>query len=237
MLVTKYSDLRYLCITDLILSVPIKGEDLCTQMECIWNCYQALLDIYGISIKQEFIIKPCFGPGNFDFDSSFENAHFKTFQNIYPHSRVALGGTFDRLHYGHKVLLTFGALIASEELIVGVTSKGMASKKIMSNRLEPVEKRMNSVREFLCAIDYKSYRIVELTDPCGPTIIEPDISALVVTEETKQGAHYVNQKRYELGMESLTVYTVPLLCLYNRTNDDSETASKLSSTDMRLLDD
>lgn len=34
---------------------------------------------------------------------------------------VALGGTFDHLHAGHKILLSMGAWITSEKLIVGVT--------------------------------------------------------------------------------------------------------------------
>lgn len=38
---------------------------------------------------------------------------------------VALGGTFDRLHNGHKVLLSEGALRATEKLIVGVSDVAM----------------------------------------------------------------------------------------------------------------
>ena len=34
---------------------------------------------------------------------------------------VALGGTFDHLHAGHKILLSMGAWIAKEKLIVGIT--------------------------------------------------------------------------------------------------------------------
>lgn len=34
---------------------------------------------------------------------------------------VALGGTFDHLHSGHKILLSMGAWIARDKLIVGVT--------------------------------------------------------------------------------------------------------------------
>ena len=33
----------------------------------------------------------------------------------------ALGGTFDHLHAGHKILLSMGAWIAKEKLIVGIT--------------------------------------------------------------------------------------------------------------------
>lgn len=34
---------------------------------------------------------------------------------------VALGGTFDHLHAGHKILLSMGAWIARRKLIVGIT--------------------------------------------------------------------------------------------------------------------
>lgn len=34
---------------------------------------------------------------------------------------AAIGGTFDHLHAGHKVLLSMAAWIAEEKLIVGVT--------------------------------------------------------------------------------------------------------------------
>lgn len=36
---------------------------------------------------------------------------------------VALGGTFDHLHAGHKILLSMSAWIASARLIVGITGQ------------------------------------------------------------------------------------------------------------------
>lgn len=38
---------------------------------------------------------------------------------------VVLGGTFDRLHNGHKILLSQAALRTKKELTVGVTDVGM----------------------------------------------------------------------------------------------------------------
>lgn len=38
---------------------------------------------------------------------------------------VALGGTFDRLHTGHKILLSQGVLRANKHLTVGVTDVNM----------------------------------------------------------------------------------------------------------------
>jgi pantetheine-phosphate adenylyltransferase len=34
---------------------------------------------------------------------------------------VALGGTFDHLHAGHKILLSMAALLARRKMIVGIT--------------------------------------------------------------------------------------------------------------------
>lgn len=43
----------------------------------------------------------------------------KTYKN------VVLGGTFDRLHNGHKVLLSTSSLLCEQKLTVGVTNKDM----------------------------------------------------------------------------------------------------------------
>jgi bifunctional ADP-heptose synthase (sugar kinase/adenylyltransferase) len=39
------------------------------------------------------------------------------------HQVAALGGTFDHLHGGHKILLTMAACITAKRLIVGLTSE------------------------------------------------------------------------------------------------------------------
>ena len=40
---------------------------------------------------------------------------------------VALGGTFDHLHAGHKILLSMAAWISQKKLIVGVTGSALSS--------------------------------------------------------------------------------------------------------------
>lgn len=57
------------------------------------------------------------------FNSSESASDFKIFKT------VCLGGTFDRLHNGHKVLLSEAALRATEQLIVGVTDGPMLKSK------------------------------------------------------------------------------------------------------------
>lgn len=42
-----------------------------------------------------------------------------------PYNSVVLGGTFDRLHVGHKILLSEAAMRAQKRLVVGVTDVNM----------------------------------------------------------------------------------------------------------------
>lgn len=55
----------------------------------------------------------------FDFDETGTPDECTVYDN------VVLGGTFDRLHIGHKILLTEAALRAKKRLVVGVTDVNM----------------------------------------------------------------------------------------------------------------
>jgi hypothetical protein len=56
--------------------------------------------------------------------------------------RVALGGTFDRLHCGHELLLGTAALVTTQKAYVGITGEtGTAT----STRAQPVQQRHHSL--------------------------------------------------------------------------------------------
>ena len=79
-----------------------------------------------------------------------------------PHYSVAVGGTFDHLHVGHKLLLTATALAmepldqadeASERLLtVGVTGDALLVNKKYAECLESWEERFQATASFLGAI-------------------------------------------------------------------------------------
>lgn len=51
-------------------------------------------------------------------------------ENCTMYKNVVLGGTFDRLHVGHKILLSAAVIRTTERLVVGVTDAGMVKCKL-----------------------------------------------------------------------------------------------------------
>ncbi|KAG6877028.1 hypothetical protein C0993_010961 [Termitomyces sp. T159_Od127] len=102
---------------------------------------------------------------------------------------VALGGTFDHLHAGHKILLSMAAWITSEKIIVGVTDDVLLKKKSNPHLLQPLAERIERVRAFLeLSRPGIEYEIVPIQDVYGPTGWDPNVQGLVVSQETVSGA-------------------------------------------------
>lgn len=136
---------------------------------------------------------------------------------------VALGGTFDRLHNGHRKLLTLAAGSCTSKLIIGITGDIMLSKKKGKDQIRPYADRKEEVLSFLKAIKPGlDYEPVELADPFGPTITDASIEAIVVSSETVAGAHAINTRRQEAGL-------APIATLVMRRSE----SATLSSTFIR----
>lgn len=71
---------------------------------------------FGISPKIHLVPAPSVPAEDEESESKEDSASFKS---------VCLGGTFDRLHLGHKVLLSAAVARATEKLVVGVTDGDM----------------------------------------------------------------------------------------------------------------
>lgn len=102
--------------------------------------------------------------------------------------RVAVGGTFDHLHAGHKILLTMTALLAKQSMVVGVTDDCMLLKKKHRELIASTQQRVAFVKEYLYRVKRSiTYEVVPIKDPFGPTVTDPTIDALVVSKETLKG--------------------------------------------------
>ncbi|KAI9509334.1 Nucleotidylyl transferase [Russula earlei] len=140
---------------------------------------------------------------------------------------VALGGTFDHLHAGHKILLSMAAWIADEKVIVGVTDDALLTKKENKNVLESLPERMRGVRRFMELFKPSLfYDIVPLNDIYGPTATDPNIQALVVSKETASGGSAVNKCREEKVFSPLKIFEIDVI---------SHSSSRLDVEDVEAL--
>ncbi|KAJ3984627.1 Nucleotidylyl transferase [Lentinula detonsa] len=140
---------------------------------------------------------------------------------------VALGGTFDHLHAGHKILLSMAAWIASQKVIVGVTNATLLGSKSNAHVLESLETRKANVRTFLELFKPGlEYDIVTIDDVYGPTGWDPNIQGLVVSRETINGAEMIADYREKKQLPKLTVFIIDVI---------SHTSSNITEEDLSLL--
>ncbi|ETN66853.1 bifunctional coenzyme A synthase [Anopheles darlingi] len=145
---------------------------------------------------------------------------------------VVLGGTFDRIHAGHKVLLTQAVLMATERLVVGVTDGAMNRGKKLYELILPTEQRIATLEQLLQDIDPTlRYEVVPIVDPFGPTATDPNMDLIVVSTETARGGAKVNELRTKNGLNELQVHTIELLD-DEATIEDKE--DKISSSNLRM---
>lgn len=146
---------------------------------------------------------------------------------------VAVGGTFDHLHDGHKILLSASAFLTGKTLIIGVTGPELLKKKKYLEYLQSYNERVQSVKSFLHNIRPSlTPDVYEINDICGPTAKIENVDALVVSLESSKGADYINNVRSQLGWKELQVYTIGVV----GGSDSDKFENKLSSTGYRKLE-
>ncbi|VEU20874.1 DEKNAAC101699 [Brettanomyces naardenensis] len=148
---------------------------------------------------------------------------------------VAVGGTFDHLHDGHKILLTASAFLARSILIVGVTGPKLLVNKKFAEYLESYEERVSSVTNFVKLVKFDlRIDIYQINDVCGPTAQINEIDALVVSLETASGGDYINNVRKEKGFKQLDICVIGVIG--TNPDEDDKFKDKLSSTHLRMLE-
>jgi pantetheine-phosphate adenylyltransferase len=129
---------------------------------------------------------------------------------------VAVGGTFDELHRGHRVLL-MKAFEIGEHVMVGLCSDEFAGKLSKPHVTAPYEERLKELKTFLNNSGLSGRaEIIPLNDPFGPTLTESGIEALVVSEETRPTALEINEKRHKAKLPPLKIVTINMVPAYNR---------------------
>nr|CAB3232481.1 bifunctional coenzyme A synthase [Phallusia mammillata] len=162
---------------------------------------------------------------------------------------IVLGGTFDHVHTGHKLLLSEATLLADKRILIGITDAGLLKRKILSELIKPWEQRKIQVEHFLRDIaniyvnqpsekhpaNSKLLEIVQIEDPIGPAGTDPNLQCIVVSKETEKGGHVVNEERLKNGLNPLYVHVITGGVLDTDVDlSKSTNESKVSSSTLRF---
>ena len=130
---------------------------------------------------------------------------------------VAVGGTFDEFHRGHRALL-MKAFEVGERVLIGLSSDEFARELRKPHEVASYEERLSDLKRFLKRLGLLDRaEIVPLHDPYGVTLSEGCVEAIVVSRETELTAHEINEKRRAKGLQPLSVVVINMVPAENHT--------------------
>ena len=123
-----------------------------------------------------------------------------------------VGGTFDRFHAGHKLLLSV-AISRCKSVEIYVVNDILASKK--SNLIQSYEDRTEKILDWLSQKSHHGVKIFKLDDPFGPAPVHKTADAIVATPETTGNCDEINRMRKSSGLVELSILEVPHMIDYS----------------------
>lgn len=124
---------------------------------------------------------------------------------------VAIGGTFDLFHPGHRALLE-KAIEIGKRVTIGLTTNELVSRMYKNHEIEDYDTRLSRLEGHLVDRHLSDrVEIIPLGDSFGPTIHENDFDAIVVSRETERGAEEINEIRRSKKMGELAVVVIDMV--------------------------
>ncbi|MGB9960223.1 MAG: phosphopantetheine adenylyltransferase [Candidatus Bathyarchaeales archaeon] len=138
---------------------------------------------------------------------------------------VAVGGTFDEFHRGHRTLL-LKAFEVGEQVLIGLCTDEFVKKMNKPHITAPYEERKAYLENFLRQHGFsEKAKILPLNDPYGVTLSKGCIEAIVVSRETEPTAIKINEERKRLGLPPLAIIVIEMV--------PSENHAPISTTRIR----
>jgi len=129
---------------------------------------------------------------------------------------VAMAGTFDVLHRGHRKLLR-QAFTIGRKVMIGITTDEFARSLHKPHKFDPYPERKKQLERLLSRWRLLSRaQIMPITDRFGPAISDRHIQALVVSRRTMKTALQINVKRKAKGLKPIILNPIDLTLAEDR---------------------
>jgi pantetheine-phosphate adenylyltransferase len=127
--------------------------------------------------------------------------------------KVGLGGTFDRLHSGHKLFLDIAAHYGQSIHIGLITSKYLSkTQKILNEKIEDYNIRRKNLLDYIAKRKISSHiSDIDTIDMDKELATIASLEALIISQETVKGAIMINQLRKKVKKKKLTLIIVPFV--------------------------
>lgn len=124
---------------------------------------------------------------------------------------VLVGGTFDKLHKGHRALI-MKAFETGRRVMIGLSSDRLARELQKNHDVATYEERLKELRDFLRKQKVlERAKIVPLDTAYGITLSTTVADALVVSKETKPVGIDINKKRKANGLKPLNLVVIDMI--------------------------
>lgn len=138
---------------------------------------------------------------------------------------VAVGGTFDELHKGHRALL-LKAFEVGEQVLIGLCTDEFVAKMKKPHITASYAERLAELKGFLLKHGLlERAKIIPLNNAYGVTLQRGCLEALVVSRETESTAVKINEERVKRGLKPLNIVVIDMV--------PSENHAPISTTRIR----
>lgn len=129
-----------------------------------------------------------------------------TEKKIFNH--IAIGGTFDHFHKGHKSLINT-AFENGKKVTIGIATEELYRNKLFFKTIESYKIRKKSVSEYLVKKSWRSRAsIISFSDFTGGADKKEQIDAIVVSRLTYQNALRINELREKNKLNKLRIIII-----------------------------
>ena len=126
------------------------------------------------------------------------------------YNQSCLGGTFDRLHAGHKILLSEALLVANHRAVIGLAFGDLLNQKLLRELILPYDQRKLELEAFLHSIHLSNQKteIVPIDEPFGPSITDGQLDVMVLSSEVEGAISKVNELRRKNELDPLNSHVI-----------------------------